>query len=354
MPESWPEPLLSPLLLAAYIACVTGAGALANCSLLAVLHKSSARGLFSIILQLAIADIVLSASISPEVWSYNMQSWMLGTRGCIAYRGLSVFASTASSYLVATLALHTLATTNLEEKELMRRNRRSDQVEDDEMRSSRHSLVAGSDSSTPPRTMNLDYRVSAVSIPITQPTLFVWILSLSLCVPDFALATTVHFALATTVHLDQNTVVCTIVDSSQRLQLYTILALMNLVLPILLLCATLALVVIKLKSKSHLNQIHRCESIASLKLSLWLLLVYFILSVPRSTLIAFNTYSASLRANETALHESVQYYYKSSSIGLAFSSTYLGSILVRPLLCIVLLPSVKRAFTSGLRDTANV
>lgn len=275
-----------------------------------------------------------------------MQSWMLGSSGCIAYRGLNVFASTASSYLVATLALHTLAIANLEEKELVRRKRRSDQDAEDEMRSSRHSLVAGSDSSTPPRTMNLDYRVSSVSIPITQPTLFVWILSLSLSVPDFALATTVH--------LDQNTVICTIVDSSQRLQLYTILALLNLVLPILILCATVALVVLKLKSKSHLNQIHRCESIASLKLSLWLLLVYLILSIPRSSLTAYNTYSTSLRVNETSLYESVLHDYKSSSIGLAFSSTYLGSILVRPLLCIVLLPSVKRAFTSGIGDTAYV
>lgn len=50
MPESWSEgaqaPLLSPLLLAAFVACVTGAGALTNCSLLAVLFKSSTRGNF--------------------------------------------------------------------------------------------------------------------------------------------------------------------------------------------------------------------------------------------------------------------------------------------------------------------
>lgn len=269
---------------------------------------------------------------------------MLGRSACIAYRGLNVFASAASSYLVATLALHTLAIANLEEKELIRRNRRSDQDEDDEIRSSRHSLVAGSDSSTPPRTMNLDYRVTDISISIAQPTLFVWILSLSLSVPDFALATIVH--------LDQNTVICTIADSSQRLHLYRILALLNVVLPILLLCATVILVIIKLQ-KSRLKQIDRCESIAALKLSLWLLVVYLILSVPRSTLSAYNTYS-SFRLNETALYESVQYDYKSSSIGLAFSSNYLGSILVRPLLCIVLLPSIKRAFTSGLRDTANV
>lgn len=301
-------------------------------------------GLFSIILQLAITDIAVSASISPEIWSYNMRNWMLGSSGCIAYRGLNVFATTASTYLVATLALHTLATSNLEEKELLRRNRRSDQDEGNELGSSRHSLVAGSDSSTPPRTMNLDYRVSVISISIMQPTLFVWILSLSLSVPDFALATTM---------LLDGTVICTIVDSSQRLHLYTILALLNLVLPVLLLCATFALVVNKLKSTSRTYQIDRCESIATLKLSLCLILVYFILSVPRSTLTACNIYFTSFAVNET-VYESVQYNYKSSSIGLALSSAYLGSILVRPLFCIVLLPSIKRAFTSGLRDTANV
>lgn len=256
-----------------------------------------------------------------------------------------MFATTASSYLVVTFALHTLATSNLEEKDLMRSNRRSDQDEDDEMRSSRHSLVAGSDSSTPPRTMNLDYRINAISISIIQPTLFVWILSLSLSVPDFALATTVH--------LDHNTAICTIVDSSQRLHLYTILALLNLVLPVLLLCATVVLVVIKLKSRSCFNQVDRYEAIAALKLSLWLLLVYFILSVPRSSLTAYNIYINSLKDNET-VYESEQYDYKSSSIGLALSSTYLGSIVIRPLLCIILLPSIKRAFTSGLQETASV
>lgn len=41
-----PEPLFSPLLLAAYIACVAGAGALANCALLAALLRRSRNGKF--------------------------------------------------------------------------------------------------------------------------------------------------------------------------------------------------------------------------------------------------------------------------------------------------------------------
>lgn len=249
-----------------------------------------------------------------------------------------MFASTASSYLVATLALHILATVNLEDKELMRRNRRNDQDADDEIGSSRHSLVAGSDSSTPPRTMNLDYRISAASVSITQPTLFVWILSLSLSVPDFALATTVPL---------ETTVTCTILDSSQRIHLYTILAILNLLLPLMLLCVTAVLLIIKLRAKTGLSD--RSESKSSLKLALCLIIVYVILCVPRSTLRAYNTYSTSIGINETTF----RYDYE-SSMGLVCSSAYLGSILIRPLVCIVMLPSVKKAFTSGLRDAANV
>lgn len=291
--------------------------------------------------------MALGASISTEIWSYNMKNWTLGSFSCIAYRGLSILASTASAYLVTTVALHTLATANLEEKSLARRMRRNNRDEDEEIRSSRHSLVASSDSSTPPRTMNVDYRVTSSRVPITQPTVFVWLLAISLSVPDFALATTVE--------LDHNSVVCTIVDSSQRMHLYSILALFNLFLPSMIMCAAGALVIIKLKTKGLvLSQIEGCESISALKLSLWLIVVYFVLCAPRSVLTTYNVYSTSLRGNGSTLIESIHHGNPSSSIGLALSCVYLSSILVRPLLCIILLPSVRKAFSYNYGDTDSV
>lgn len=309
---------------------------------------SFVSGLFSILLQLAIADIALGASISVEIWSYNMKNWTLGNCSCVAYRGLSIFASTASAYLVATVALHTLATANLEENTLARRLRRKNQDDDEEIRSSRHSLVASSDSSTPPRTMNLDYRINSSRVPVTQPAVFVWLLAISLSVPDFSLATTVEL---------DNSVICTIVDSSRRLHLYSILALFNLFAPAMIICTAGALVIKKLKSKKLvLSQIEGRESLSALKLSLSLIVIYFVLCAPRSVLTTYYVYSTSMRGNESTLIESIHHgnANASSSIGLALSCVYLSSILVRPLLCIILLPSVRKAFSYNHGDTDNV
>ncbi|CAB3239835.1 unnamed protein product [Arctia plantaginis] len=330
-----PEPLLPPLVTAAYVACVAGAAALANCSVLAALFKTSRSGLLTIILQLAIADFVLGASLCSELWSFNARTWVFGNQSCIAYRGLSVFASTVSCYLVATIALHSLATVNFEEKSLTKHIKRNEQDEDEEIRSSRHSLVTSSDSSTPPRTMNLDYRVSSKRISVIQPTIFIWILSVSLSIPEFVLATTVHF--------DHNIVMCTIVDTSQRLYMYSILAVLNLFLPIVVMSVAGVLVILKLRLRSLLSQIECFESISSLKLSLWLIIVYMVLCSPRSIVTAYSVYSKTSQGNQTSLAHTNEM----ASVNLATSSTYIVSTLVRPLLSIILLPRVRKSFSFG-------
>ncbi|KAJ8735463.1 hypothetical protein PYW07_007083 [Mythimna separata] len=279
-------PPLPPLALAACVACVAGAAALANCSVLAALSKTSRSGLLTIVLQLALADLILGASIGPELWSYNIKSWHFGDPGCVAYRGLNVLAATASSYLVTTIALHSLATINIEEKVIAKRIKRNEHDEDEEIRSSRHSLVTSSDSSTPPRTMNLDYRLTDRRISVTQPSVFVWVLAISLSVPEFVLATTVHHG--------RDVVFCTIVDTSQRLHMYSILAVFNLFLPLIIMIVAGVLVIVKLRIKKIMSQIECFESIAALKLSLWLIVVYIVLCTPRSCNMCLTKYKQDL------------------------------------------------------------
>lgn len=300
-------------------------------------------GLLTIILQLALADLLLGASLGPELWSYNTRSWHFGDQGCVAYRGLNVFASTASSYLVATIALHSLATVNIEEKAIAKRIKRNEHDEDEEIRSSRHSLVTSSDSSTP-RTMNLDYRLTDRRISVTQPSVFVWVLAISLSVPEFVLATTVH--------LDKDVVLCTIVDTSQRLHMYSILAVFNLFLPLIIMSIAGVLVIIKLRIKKIMSQIECFESIAALKLSLWLIVVYIVLCAPKSCVTAYNIYSKSMQGNETSLAQNNDM----TTVNVVTSSTYIVSTLVRPLLSIILLPRVRKSFSFGtyITNTDNV
>ncbi|CAF4790430.1 unnamed protein product [Pieris macdunnoughi] len=324
-----PAPLFSPLVLVIFIACVAGAAALLQCALVAAIIKRTRNGLYCLILQLIVADFVLlSASIGPEIWTTNAKTWDFGKSTCVTFRGLGVFASTASLYLVVAIALHTLATINLEEK-VAAQNKRSTII-DDESRSSRHSLVANSDTSTPTRTMNVDYRLTTnTKVPIIPPSLFIWFLSGSLCIPEFALSNTVP--------LDHDIIVCGLVDSGHRFNIYFMLAIFNFFIPTFIMSVAGVLVGFKLSSK-HFRKNDK-ESVSALKFSLSLILVYFIMCSPRSLLCVYeiysNNYSDRLK-NENNLF---------LTINLMCSSVYLVSILLKPLLCITLIPRIRNKFS---------
>lgn len=183
--------------------------------------------------------------------------------------------------------------------------------------------------------MNLDYRLTDHRISVTQPSVFVWVLAISLSVPEFVLATTVH--------RDRDVVLCTIVDTSQRLHMYSILAVLNLFLPLIIMSIAGVLVIIKLKIKKILSQIECFESIAALKLSLWLIVVYIVLCTPRSMVAAYNIYSKSMQDNETSLAPIDD----TTAVNVATSSIYIVSTLIRPLLSITLLPRVRKSFSFG-------
>lgn len=303
-------------------------------------------GLCSIIIQLAISDfLIIATSALPEMWFYNNRSWTFGKSSCVAYQGFNVFASTASSYLIATLALHTIATLNLEEKFAAKRLKRNNEDENEEMGSSHHSLMANSDTSTPPRTMNVDYRLMERRIRVTPPSAFVWILSASLSIPEFALASTVH--------LNQNIILCTAVDSHHRLNMHSLLAAFNLFLPSMLMMIAAILVISKLRSK-NLPDLDICDATSALKLSLWLILVYGVLCAPRSIFAVYHVYSRSYSENEASSFGIEQLDDTPAMIRLALSAAYLASSVIRPLLYVVMLPKVRNMFSFGSRNMEKV
>lgn len=290
-------------------------------------------GIFSVILHLAVSDLILlGTTIAPELWSINSRTWTFGNSGCVAYQGLNVFTSTASSYLIGTLALHTLVTTRLEDRVALKRSRR-DRNEDEEMKTSQHSLVANSDSSTPPRTMNLDYRLSDTRVPVTLPTVFVWILAASLSIPEFVLSSIIR---------QGKTFLCTL-DSSHSLNVHAMLLVFNLLLPMFIMSTMSVLILVKLNSKKIPHAINASESSAALKLALWFVVIYFLLCAPRSVMNAYHVYSlkesSSMEVNNLFNND------RTILLRLSFSSTYLLATLVRPFLCIIILPQLRKIFS---------
>lgn len=298
--------------------------------------------MLAIIIQLVLADIILiGTSIGPEIWSYNARTWIFGRNCCIAYRGLSIFASTASLYLVTTIALHTLATANLEEKATVLKNKRNDRDDDEEIRSSRHSLVASSDTSTPPRTMNVDYRPADTRVPVTPPCVFVWVLSASLSIPEFTLATTVRH--------DRDVVACTLVDTSHRVNMHSMVAFFNFFLPALILSSVCILILYKLKSKKIIK-LEGSETIPALKLSLWLVLVYGIFCVPRSLFYVYGLLKFSADTKMDSGYDGDNFL----MIKLVFSAMRLVETVLRPILCISVIPRLRKLFTFRFRNIDEV
>lgn len=282
---------------------------------------------------MAVSDLILLGTIiAPEIWSINARTWTFGSNGCVAYQGLNVFTSTASSYLIGTVMLHTLATIRMEDRVAVKRSRR-DCNEDEEMKTSQHSLVANSDSSTPPRTMNLDYRLSDVRVPVTLPTTFVWILAASLSIPEFVLSLTLRQGKA---------LFCTL-DSSHSYNVHSMLLVFNIFLPMFIMSTISVLIFVKLNSRKRPHAINAPESLAALKLALWFVVIYFLLCAPRSVLNAYRIYSLK----ETSSVEVNNLFEKDTTIvlRLVFSSGYLLATLVRPFLCMIILPQLRKVFS---------
>ncbi|RVE49346.1 hypothetical protein evm_005961 [Chilo suppressalis] len=338
--ENAPDPLLPPLAVAIWIACVAGTGILTNFSVIAALLKSSKNGLSSIVIQLAVADILILVILSgPELWFYNTRTWNLGRKCCTAFRGLSVFASTASSYLIATVALHTIATVNLEEKTMNSKIKRSTEDEEEELRSSHHSLVASSDSSTPPRTMNLDYLLVDTTVRVTPPAVFIWILSASLSIPEFVLATTIN--------INEEVTLCTSIDSHHKVNTSSWLATFNLILPGTIMCITIVLVILKLKS-------NRKMSVPALKLSLCFIIVYCVFCMPRSVATVYRLYSRSFGENQMSSFEMEQLSDTVTFASLLFTGAYMIAAAIRPILSMLLLPKLRKVLTRRIKTTTGI
>lgn len=336
MTELAPEQLVHPLAVLSYAGCVAGAGALANCAALTALIRKSRCGLFSILIQLAIADIIiLFGPGTLELWSRNEQTWSFGTVGCMIYRGLDVFTSTASVYLIIAAVLHTTATINIEVQTV---NRRTKSCEDDELRSSRHSLVANSDSSTPPRTMNIDYKTIDTRVSVILPSVFVWILATSLSVPEFIIANTIKSS--------NNSEACVFLERSHGVNMHTMLALFNVYLPTTILWIASAVTIMKLRTKWSLAGFDNLGP--ALKLSLWLIASYMFLCLPRAVLTNYIMYSmpvANGNSNAFTVFES----HTLLKFNFATTCIYLLASVLRPLLYIFLLPRLRRVIMPRTR-----
>lgn len=229
-------------------------------------------GVFTLVLHIAISDLLTLTLVSiPEMWSHHIGTWTFGKAICVVYLGCEVFAGTSCIYFLIAMNLHALATAN------GAKSASSNDSETQllgEMKSSQHSLVSRSGTSTPTRSNEDDIKVKSSTVPVAWPVLFVWILSASLSIPEFPLSTVIDSRSGSSS--------CTLIGGYHLTNMRILLSVFQMLLPFVILSSTSAMIVHKLWTTKEKGEVD-----LTLKLALFLCCLFLVLSAPRFTLATF-------------------------------------------------------------------
>lgn len=302
----------------------------------------SLSGVLTLILHIAISDLLTLTLVSvPEMWSHHIGNWTFGKAICIVYLGCEVFAGTSCIYFLIAMNLHALATAN------GAKNASSNDSETQllgEMKSSQHSLVSRSGTSTPTKTNEDDTKVKSSIVPVAWPVLFVWILSASLSIPEFPLSTVIDSRSGISS--------CTLIGGYHLTNMRILLFVFQTLLPFIILSSTSAMIVYKLWTTKE-----RGEVDLTLKLALFLCCLFLVFSAPRFTLATF--YSLWFTDNDDVdgldRFRSPPLHYQFTPIGVPFVFSFLHFLtpVVKPFAYVYFLLKKDKNVGSRRRQLSN-
>lgn len=264
-----------------------------------------------------------------ELTTTYYQTWKFGSKICMLYRGTELFANSLVAYLLVCFNAHVITFWNLHKLEAVKNNRNPLTSFNDS--SSSECLV--SSGSSEHKSMNYGRRKS--DVPVLVPVICVWVLCLSLGLPDYVLSTTVGF---------QQKTFCIMLENNYS-KVYQLLGLtFSVLLPFVLLVVSLLILVGKLVeyTKENSNNVlaKQYEEIRFLLLSSILLTVVYL--------------STSVRKHYLNLMQTVENVFILERPDYSYSSAYetmlhYAGIILRGLLYYVAVPDVKRAIRDFLQ-----
>lgn len=279
-------------------------------------------------MQVAIVDSASFYAALNEIYTLYYKTWYFSSDLCPFSRGIDVLVNSSTIYLLVCLNFHVTSLWNLHETQVKKNSKNpltSNLRKDD----SNECLVTKQENSN--RLVTIDYRKRKDDVSVLFPTIFVWIASSSLSVPNFTLSSTLK--------LKENCTLCGIFDIYHGQIVQYLLLIFTIILPALLLCLTLLLLILKISktTKSGLDNILTKRKTEIRNLLIFALIVsfcYIIFSFPRQILHCIHILSHSFNANEITNFKMPPFYVNFNNLNVTFLAMmhYIGGP-TRALLC---------------------
>ncbi|XP_044264025.1 uncharacterized protein LOC123010907 [Tribolium madens] len=319
-------------IVAAYFALQACGGVLNVLHILALI-RSRRNGILSLILQISLVDLGSLYVGVTEILTLRHQSWYLSPEFCPFFKGTEVLVNTLTIYLIICFNFHVISLWNLHEIQGKKTNKNP--LTSCDKDDSNECLVAKQENAN--RLVTIDYSKRKDDVSIVFPIIFVWIVSLSLSVPNFTLSSTLK--------LKQNYTLCAVIDSYYGQVLQHSLVIFKIALPVLLLFLSLIILTIKLTqtSTSDIENVltkKMCEIRKLLIFGIVITIAYFLTSFQRQFLHFIHVIShtfAKNTVNNFKMPPLYNSYLNKTNITYLAMLHYFGCSL-RSLLCLALLP----------------
>ncbi|RZC38956.1 uncharacterized protein BDFB_002033, partial [Asbolus verrucosus] len=311
-------------------------GSLINLVHTLALIRCRRNGTLSLILQIALVDIASLYVAVNEIFTLTHRTWVFSTEFCPLFKGTEVLVNCLTIYLLICFNFHVISLWNLHETEMKKNNKNPLTSCDSSKDDSNECLVAKQEN----RLVTIDYRKRKDDVSIVFPTMFIWIASLSLSVPNFTLSSTLR--------LKENNTLCAVIDVYYGQVLEYSLLIFKIIVPLMLLFLTLIALIFKLSqtSKSDIDNIlakRMCEIRTLLIFGIVVTVSYFLTSFQRQCLHFIHIISFSFNANNINNFKMPPLYnsYLNTPIVTYLAMLHYTGGTIRGLLCLRILPKFR-------------
>lgn len=189
-------------------------------------------GALTVVMQIALVDILLLHVAVMEIITLNDNTWPFSANNCPLYKGGEILFNSLLIYFMIVLNLHVISLWNYSKWEAKRAtgNPLTSCSTDD----SNECLVTRNESSN--RIVNIDYRKRKQDLSIIIPTILIWFLCLSISIPNYTLSSTLKF--------NETQILCAIFDSYYGQVLQYLLLVFRVLVPVPLFVFTFVLLAI--------------------------------------------------------------------------------------------------------------
>lgn len=302
----------------------------------------------TLVLQISLVDVISSFVACLEVLSVKVQSWNFPADICPVFTGTEVLVNALTLYLIIAFNFHVISIMNLHIFEMQESSKNPfTSCEDDE---SNECLVRKLECTTrPTRNMTIDYRKRKHDISVIIPSILVWLVCLSLSIPEFTLSSTIK--------TKGNSTLCTIVDLYHGKLCQNLLIVFRVFIPTPLLALSLFIMLWKLYQSKFSQRI--LENILTKKsynvqqiliFSIILTLTYFVTSFIRQYLYVMNvlTQKFSIDSIDSFKIPPIHNIRVSYETNTYLSVLHYSAMFVRSLLYVLFLPKFATLIKSTL------